>query len=98
MEAYASAGITIPRTSQEQWSWGPPVSTPEPGDLVFFAGGDGMVSAPGHVGLVTGPHTMIEAYAPGYPVRYSTFGLPTSPPGDTDPVGFTDPAAHAGVS
>ena len=36
---------------------------------------------------------MIEAYATGYSIRVSTFGLPTSPPGDQDPVGYTDPAA-----
>ena len=98
MEAYAAAGISIPRTSQDQWAWGPQVSTPEPGDLVFFAGADGTVTSPGHVGIVTGPHTMIEAYGTGYPIRYSQFGTAASPPGDGSPVGFTDPAAHAGVS
>ena len=98
MQAYAAAGISIPRTSQEQWAWGPQVSTPEPGDLVFFAGADGTAASPGHVGIVTGPHTMIEAYGTGYPIRYSQFGTAASPPGDENPVGFTDPAAHAGVS
>jgi cell wall-associated NlpC family hydrolase len=100
MMAYRAAGITIPRTSQDQWAWGPQVSTPEPGDLVFFAGADGTVTSPGHVGLVVDParHLMIEAYAAGYPVRYSQFGTPGSAPGDQDPVGYTDPAAHAGAS
>jgi cell wall-associated NlpC family hydrolase len=98
MEAYAAAGISIPRTSQDQWAWGPQVSTPQPGDLVFFAGADGTVTSPGHVGIVTGPHTMIEAYGTGYPIRYSQFGTAASPPGDGNPVGFTDPAAHTGVS
>ena len=94
MEAYAAAGINIPRTSQEQWAWGSQVTSPQPGDLVFFAGADGTAMSPGHVGIVTGPHTMIEAYATGYPVRYSQFGTAASPPGDSDPVGFTDPAAR----
>ena len=98
MQAYAAAGISIPRTSQEQWAWGPQVSDPEPGDLVFFAGADGTVTSPGHVGIVTGPHTMIEAYGTGYPIRYSQFGTAASPPGDGNPAGFTDPAAHAGAS
>jgi peptidoglycan DL-endopeptidase CwlO len=98
MQAYAAAGISIPRTSQEQWAWGPQVSIPEPGDLVFFAGADGTVTSPGHVGIVTGPHTMIAAHGTGYPIRYSHFGTAASPPGDQDPVGFTDPAAHAGTS
>ncbi len=93
MMAYQSAGISVPHTSQDQWATEPHVSTPEPGDAVFFAGADGTASAPGHEGIVTGPNQMIEAYATGTDVRYSTFGLSTSPPGDTDPVGFTDPAA-----
>jgi peptidoglycan DL-endopeptidase CwlO len=96
--AYASAGISIARTSQAQWATEAHVSTPAPGDLVFFAGADGTDTSPGHVGIVTGPHTMIEAYGTGYPIRYSQFGTSASPPGDGSPVGFTDPAAHAGVS
>jgi cell wall-associated NlpC family hydrolase len=94
MEAFAAAGITIPRTSQEQWTAGPQVAVPKRGDLVFFAGGDGTVSAPGHVGLVLNParHLMIDAYETGMPVEYDTYGLPTSR-GGLDPVGFTDPAA-----
>jgi cell wall-associated NlpC family hydrolase len=97
-QAYAAAGVGIPRTSQEQWAAGPQVGQPDPGDLVFFAGVDGTDTSPGHVGIVTDPaaHTMIEAYATGYAIRYSTYGLPSSPPGDGDPVGFTNPAA--GVS
>ena len=98
MQAYAAAGISIARTSQAQWATEQQVSTPEPGDLVFFAGADGTATSPGHVGIVTGPHTMIEAYGTGYPIRYSQFGTAASPPGDGNPVGFTDPAAHAGAS
>ena len=98
MEAYAAAGISIPRTSQQQWARGPRVSIPEPGDLVFFAGADGTVTSPGHVGIVTGPDTMIEAYGTGYPIRYAQFGTAAAPPGDGNPVGFTDPAAHTGAS
>jgi peptidoglycan DL-endopeptidase CwlO len=100
MMAYRSAGIDIPRTSQEQWLWGPriPASQVEPGDLVFFAGGDGTVQAPGHVGLVIGNGQMIEAYATGFPIRISTYGTPTSPGGDNQVVGFTRPWAHAGVN
>jgi cell wall-associated NlpC family hydrolase len=71
MEAYASAGVPIPRTSQDQWASLPHVSSPRPGDLVFFPGGDGTWSAPGHVALVISATKMIEAYATGYPVRVS---------------------------
>jgi cell wall-associated NlpC family hydrolase len=95
--AYASAGISLQRTSEEQWASERQVSTPAAGDLVFFAGGDGTPTAPGHVGIVVDParHTMIEAYATGYPVRYSQYGTAGSAPGDQDPVGFTDPAGGA---
>jgi cell wall-associated NlpC family hydrolase len=95
MQAYAAAGVTIPRTSQDQWAAGHQVSTPAPGDLVFFAGADGTAAAPGHVGLVLDParHLMIDAYSAGTAVREETWGLPGSAPGLADPVGYTDPAA-----
>jgi cell wall-associated NlpC family hydrolase len=92
MQAYRAAGIGIPRTSQQQWSWGPqiPASQVQPGDLVFFAGSDGTVSSPGHVGIVIGGGLMIEAYATGFPIRVAPYG-------GRDPVGFTRPWAHRGV-
>jgi cell wall-associated NlpC family hydrolase len=80
------------RTSQEQWAGLVHVRTPRPGDLVYF---DGLLSPgetpPGHVGIVTGPHEMIDAYAAGFPVEYDSFGLPDSKPGLSAPVGYTDP-------
>ena len=65
MMAYRAAGISIPRTSQAQWQFGTRIPEPaaEPGDLVFFAGGDETPQAPGHVGIVIGDGKMIEAYA-----------------------------------
>ena len=95
MMAYRAAGVFIPRTSQQQWLWGPqvPASQVEPGDLVFFAGADGTPTAPGHVGLVIGHDKMIEAYATGFPIRISAFGNSAAAPGDEDPVGFTRPWA-----
>jgi peptidoglycan DL-endopeptidase CwlO len=94
MHAYASAGVAIPRTSEAQWAGlrHIPAGDQEPGDLVFFAGGDGTTAAPGHVGLVLGPHRMVEAYATGYPVRISHYGTSDSPPGDQEPAGFARPA------
>ncbi len=87
MTAYRAAGITIPRTSQQQWAYGPqvPASQVQPGDLVFFAGSDGTMTAPGHVGIVTGAGTMIDAPYKGQAVREETFS------GSTDLVGFTLP-------
>ena len=93
MMAYRAAGITIPRTSQQQWAVGPRVSDPQPGDLVFFPGVDGTRAQPGHVGLVTAPGRMIQAYALGFPVGLYPFGtsdaLQGTGPGDV--VGFTRP-------
>jgi peptidoglycan DL-endopeptidase CwlO len=93
MQAYAAAGITIPRTSQEQWAAGPRVVSPLPGDLVFFPGADGTWSQPGHVGLVVGAHSMIQAYAPGTPIGTYPFGVPTALGGTRsgDVIGFTRP-------
>jgi cell wall-associated NlpC family hydrolase len=85
MRAYAAAGITISRTSQEQWATERHVSSPSPGDLAFFAGSDGTMTSPGHVGIIIGDGTMIEAYGTGYPIRVASYDRP-------DLAGFTDPA------
>jgi cell wall-associated NlpC family hydrolase len=99
MMAYRTAGINIARTSEEQWATEQrvPASQVQPGDLVFFAGADGTTTSPGHVALVIGNGEMIEAYATGFPIRISTYGKPTSAPGDQDPVGFTQPWAQNGT-
>ena len=101
MMAWQAAGIQIQRTSQEQWAEGPqvPADQVRPGDLVFFPGGDGTWSAPGHVGIVVDPakHLMINAYAQGTPVQYATYGPGAVPGSGLDQVvGFTDPAARGG--
>jgi cell wall-associated NlpC family hydrolase len=87
MMAYRAAGILIPRTSQQQWAFGKqiPASQARPGDLVFFAGSDGTMTAPGHVGIVTGPGMMIDAPQTGQAVARQSFA------GSTDLVGFTRP-------
>jgi cell wall-associated NlpC family hydrolase len=84
MEAYSHGGVHIARTSQAQWATERHVSSPQPGDLAFFAGADGTMTSPGHVGIVTGPHTMIEAYGTGYPIRVASYDRP-------DLVGFSQP-------
>jgi cell wall-associated NlpC family hydrolase len=92
MMAYRAASVNIPRTSEDQWSWGPqvPPSQVEPGDLAFFAGSDGTQTNPGHVGIVIGKGLMIEAYATGFPIRIASYT-------NRDPVGFTRPWSHAGI-
>lgn len=79
MEAYASAGITIPRTTGAQWADLPhvPASQAEPGDLVLAVGSDGTWADPGHVGTLLPHGRVLQAYATGYPidiVSLATFG------------------------
>lgn len=75
MMAYRAAGITIPRTSQQQWAHGTriPASHAQPGDLVFFAGADGTLTSPGHVGIVLRPGLMIVAPAPGQDIQIQPY-------------------------
>ena len=54
----------------------------------FFAGADGTVTDPGHVGLVIGGGKMIEAYATGFPIRVSSYA-------NRGAIGFTEPWAGA---
>jgi cell wall-associated NlpC family hydrolase len=87
MMAYRAAGFTIPRTSEDQWTFGQqiPASQVQPGDLVFFAGSDGTMSAPGHVGVVIGGGMMIDAPYTGVDIREDSY---LHAP---DLVGFTRP-------
>jgi cell wall-associated NlpC family hydrolase len=73
MDAWQAAGISIARTSQEQWATLPhiPASRVRPGDLVFFPGSDGTAAAPGHVAIVLSATEMLQAYAPGTPIEIS---------------------------
>ena len=69
---HAEPKIALPRTSQTQWTFGVKLSKSDilqPGDLVFFAGSDGSMSAPGHVGIYVGHGNMIDAPHTGANVR-----------------------------
>jgi cell wall-associated NlpC family hydrolase len=70
MMAYRSAGITIPRTTFEQWPALPHIHASQlrPGDLIYYAGSDGTVTSPGHVVMFIGNRNVVQAYATGYPV------------------------------
>lgn len=69
--AYATAGITLPRTSEQQWSAGPhiPADQLKPGDLVFFNPGEQIAGLPGHVGIYLGNGLMIHAPHTGDVIR-----------------------------
>ncbi len=90
MMAYRAAGIILPRTSQQQWAYGKqiPPSQVRPGDLVFFAGADGTMTAPGHVGIVIGNGYMIDAPTTGMTIQIQPYT------GQQGLVGFTNPGGN----
>jgi len=65
-QAWASAGISIERTSEDQWASLPHVSTLEPGDIMVF-------SAAGHVGIYVGNNELIDAPHTGADVELVSF-------------------------
>ncbi len=69
--AYQHAGMTLPRTSQEQLSAGHrvPLSQARPGDLVIYR------SDASHVGMYVGGGKVIHAPYPGARVRYDPVGM-----------------------
>lgn len=68
MDAWAQAGVTIPRTSEEQWATLRHVRKPAPGDLIFYVGSP-IDPSPGHVVMYIGHGKVIQAYATGTPVE-----------------------------
>ena len=75
MQAYASVGVSLLRTSQQQYTQGVPVSRAalQPGDLVFYNGG-----SPGHVGIYIGNGKIIDALGSKYGVRIDSIDFPGS--------------------
>jgi cell wall-associated NlpC family hydrolase len=74
--AYATVGVSLPRTSQEQSTVGTPVSLDslKPGDLIFW-GGEGSAY---HVGVYIGDGNYLDAANPSTPVGIKP--LTYSPP------------------
>jgi peptidoglycan DL-endopeptidase CwlO len=68
MMSWAAAGVSIPRTSYEQWDDLPAVSLNnlEPGDILVFLDG-------GHVGLYVGNNELIQAPQTGEDVQLVSF-------------------------
>jgi cell wall-associated NlpC family hydrolase len=60
--AWRAAGVSIPRTSEAQWSHLPRVSSPRVGDLIVYRGG-------GHVAIYVGNGKIVEAPSPGKSVH-----------------------------
>jgi len=60
--AWAAAGVSIPRTSEDQWAGLPHVSSLQPGDIMVFNGA-------GHVGIYVGNNQLIDSPVPGASVE-----------------------------
>ncbi|WP_072343023.1 C40 family peptidase [Actinomyces urinae] len=70
MTAWASQGVSLPRTSQQQY-WATQrvsINNLQPGDLVFYGPG-GSTSGIYHVAIYAGGGMMVEATVPGDYVR-----------------------------
>ncbi|MBQ0829992.1 C40 family peptidase [Streptomyces tagetis] len=69
--SYAQAGISLPRTSQEQRYAGRrvPLSEARPGDLIAYR------DDASHIALYAGGGQVIHAPRPGAPVRYDPVGM-----------------------
>ena len=80
MAALAQAGITVPHNANAQWQQtrAHPVAEHQlaPGDLVFYAGADGSLTAPGHVGIYVGTGAIIDAPHTGANVRFDPLAVP----------------------
>ena len=97
MAALAQAGITVPRNANAQWQQtrAHPVAENQlaPGDLVFYAGSDGSLTAPGHVGIYLGNGAIIDAPYTGANVRFDPLTSLGGYVGATDPYATTSPPA-----
>ena len=78
MTAYATAGVSLPRTSREQWDSGPHLDLADlaPGDLVFFADNTSDPETIHHVAMYIGRGLMVEAPFTGADVRVSSIDRP----------------------
>lgn len=71
MRAYESAGVTLPRTSRQQYWAGAqlPVHEAQPGDLLFWAYDTSDPDSIHHVAMYLGNGQMVEAANPSVPLR-----------------------------
>ncbi len=93
--AYRSVGVSLPRTSEEQFAHGPhlpPGARLQPGDLVFFGPAPGDAT---HVGMVIHPGVMVDAPHTGTTVQIQAFPTTIGAPwGEDRYLGATRPTAR----
>jgi cell wall-associated NlpC family hydrolase len=96
MVALAQAGTTVTHNANAQWQQteAHPVTENQlaPGDLVFYAGSDGSLTAPGHVGIYVGNGEIIDAPYAGANVRFDPLTTISGYVGATDPYAATPTA------
>lgn len=71
LQAFRAAGITLPRTSRQQFKAGAllPVQQAQPGDLLFWAYDRGNPATIHHVAMYLGDGKIVEAQQTGVPVH-----------------------------
>lgn len=103
MDALAQAGIAVTHNANAQWQQtrADPVAANRltAGDLVFFAGSDGTLTAPGHVGIYVGDGEIIDAPFTGAKVRLDPLTRVGGYVGATNPFAFgaTAPIPPGGI-
>ena len=77
LRAWEAAGVTLPRTSREQYGAGTyiPVTLAQAGDLVFYAYDTGDPGTIHHVAMYLGNGNIIEAQQTGVPVHVRPFSF-----------------------
>ncbi|QRP44979.1 C40 family peptidase [Amycolatopsis sp. FDAARGOS 1241] len=77
LRAYESAGVILPRVSQDQYKAGAmlPVRDAQPGDLIFLATDPADPSTIHHVAMYLGDGKIVEAQQTGVPVHVRPFSF-----------------------
>jgi cell wall-associated NlpC family hydrolase len=93
--AYRAAGISIPRTAQEQFNASTKTNKATPGSLIFFGSSPQNIT---HVEIVAGDGRMIGADHTGTNVRYESLPAVGSKWGEDTVIGIGVPTGKAGTA
>jgi hypothetical protein len=98
-QAYAAAGIAIPRITTDQARTSVPVAAPaaaRPGDLIVIPGSEGTMSYPRHVGMYPGQGLIIRAPRTGGVGELTRWGHRSRHPYRVAPDAGADPTVVTG--